>query len=253
MDRPSTGSADFARRPSSPNGRNKAGDGGVKLLSYSNKFKSAKSSNDLPGGSAEKSGYINRFKQNQATNNYVVAEQRGPGTASSQCQKQKLRFPQFRRRSKSASRLEENLRASRSASTSQSNLLDLDESYINNNYQHKNSITSNRVNENNQENPQSNYSSQIQLVGFTQCNSEFSTANLPSNQRGRDRDSNRAGDSNSNHSNSSSAERTTNNSRFQTLKTSREVKMERERLRQEKLHRLTQVGFCFQQICLFIV
>jgi hypothetical protein len=253
MDRPSTGSADFARRPSSPNGRNKAGDGGVKLLSYSNKFKSAKSSNDSLGGSAEKSGYINRFKQNQATNNYVVAEQRGPGTASSQCQKQKLRFPQFRRRSKSASRLEENLRASRSASTSQSNLLDLDESYINNNNQHKNSITSNRVNENNQENPQSNYSSQIQLVGFTQCNSEFSTANLPSNQRGRDRDSNRAGDSNSNHSNSSSAERTSNNSRFQTLKTSREVKMERERLRQEKLHRLTQVGFCLQQICLFIV
>ena len=178
MDRPSTGSADFARRPSSPTGRNKAGDGGVKLLSYSNKFKSAKSSNDLLGGSAEKSGYINRFKQNQATNNYVVAEHRGPGTASSQCQKQKLRFPQFRRRSKSASRLEENLRASRSASTSQSNLLDLDESYINNNNQHKNSITSNRINENNQENPQSNYSSQIQLVGFTQCNSEFSTANL---------------------------------------------------------------------------
>ena len=253
MDRPSTGSADFARRPSSPNGRNKAGDGGVKLLSYSNKFKSAKSSNDLPGGSAEKSGYINRFKQNQATNNYVVAEHRGPGTASSQCQKQKLRFPQFRRRSKSASRLEENLRASRSASTSQSNLLDLDESYMinNNNHQHKNSITSNRINENNQENPQSNYSSQIQLVGFTQCNSEFSTANLPSNQRGRDPNSNR--DRENNHSNSSSAERTNQNSRFQTLKTSREVKMERERLRQEKLHRLTQVGFCFQQVCLFIV
>ena len=46
---------------------------------------------------------------------------------------------------------------------------------------------------------------------------------------------------------------TSNAPGFQTLKTSREVKMERERLRQEKLHRLTQVGFCLQQICLFIV
>jgi len=230
MDLPTTGSADFATRRPSPNGRgNKAGN--VTLLSYNNKAKSGKNPENQ---NSDKTGYIHRFVQNQATNNYVVASR---STAQSQCQKQKFNFRQFRRRSKSASRLEENLRSSRNSSGSQSNLIDLDE---NTNFSqqanHRNSIVSSNqrgLNENNQENPQSNYSNQVQLVGFSQCNSEFSTANLPN--RGQDKDSNRSESSNSN---SSSTERT--NSRFQTLKTSREVKMERERLRQEKLHRLTQ-------------
>ena len=118
MDLPSTGSADFARRPS-PNGRNKSA-GNVTLLSYSNKYKAKSGNPDQNPG--EKGGYISRFVQNQATNNYVVAS----GAASNQCQKQKFNFRQFRRRSKSASRLEENLRSSRNSSISQSNLIDLD-------------------------------------------------------------------------------------------------------------------------------
>ena len=236
MDLPTTGSADFARRPS-PNGRGNKADN-VTLISYNNKFKSGKNPDQ---NNQEKTGYIHRFVQNQATNNYVVAS---GSTASSQCQKQKFNFRQFRRRSKSASRLEENLRSSRNSSGSQSNLIDLDENTnFNQQTNHRNSITSSNqrvLNENNQENPQSNYSNQVQLVGFSQCNSEFSTANLPNlHSRGRDQNSNRS-ESSPHHSNSSSAERT--NSRFQTLKTSREVKMERERLRQEKLHRLTQVS-----------
>ena len=255
MDLPTTGSADFARRrpSSSPNGRN-TGTGNVTLLSYSNKFKSAaKSDHQNPPEKSSNSGgggYIHRFVQNQATNNYVVAS----GTASSQCQKQKFNFRQFRRiRSKSASRLEENLRSSRNSSVSQTNLVELlpDENITNtsnlyNNNHQKNSSnhrsitssSSNRSANADQQENQSNYSSQVQLVGFSQCNSEFSSANIP--QRGRKVTNDRGLLTSESNSNSSSAERT--NSRFQTLKTSREVKMERERLRQEKLHRLTQVS-----------
>ena len=187
MELPSVGSADFVRPSTNPKEN-------VTLLSYnSNKFK-PKDSNSQ--------GYIHRFVQNQATNNYVVSS----SAAASSCKKFNFR-QQFRKRSKSASRLEENLKGSRTASISQSNLVELDD----NNFRKETDLTSSTQNN----------SKQVQLVGFSQCNSEF----MPTNLTNKD----------------SVHQPSSNNSRFQTLKTSREVKMERERLRQEKLHRLTQV------------
>lgn len=191
----SVGSADFVRPT------NNKGQETVTLISYnSNKFKPKENSDR---------GYIHRFVQNQATNNYVVSS----NAATSQCKKFNFRQG-FRKRSKSASRLEENLKGSRSASVSQTNLADLDDT-----------ITYRKDTQQDlHQNLSRAESSQVQLVGFSQCNSEFAgTSNQNSLVVDREKSSN-------------------HNSRFQTLKTSREVKMERERLRQEKLHRLTQVN-----------
>ena len=203
MELPKVGSADFVRSSHAGPKEN------VTLVSYSNKYKT-KDSNSGPNSNSA-GGYIHRFVQNQATNNYVVSS----NAQTSQCKK--FNFRQFRKRSKSASRLDESLKGSRISSVSQSNLVDLDD-----NISYKAS-GEDRKNNNTPEN-QSNSSDQVKLVGFTQCNSEF--PNISPNK-----------DSNPHPSDSTT--------RFQTLRTSREVKMERERLRQEKLHRLTQVSLIF--------
>ena len=168
----------------------------VTLLSYNSKFKPLKDSG--PGN------YIHRFVQNQNTNNYVVSS----SAQTSQCKK--FNFRQFRKRSKSASRLDESLKGSRISSGSQSNLTELDAT---------DNITYKANGEDLRKSSGENTKNRgVTLVGFSTCNSEF----VPNSSRFDDQ-------------NSSST------LKFQTLKTSREVKMERERLRQEKLHRLTQV------------
>ena len=210
MELPSVGSADLSRPNvhTSPN---------VTLLSYNTNKKNNNNNNN--------SGYIHRFVQNNTTNNYVVSSQ-GQSSHS-----RKFNFPQkFRKRSKSASRLDESLQRTIgqiSRQVSQTNLADLDSIHSGDNVNNLTYGSNNKPENNN--NSEKN---QVKLVGFSQCNSEFAPA--PSKAVG-----------NSKFLQNSSAKNCPN-SRFQTLKTSREVKMERERLRQEKLHRLTQVrvDFC---------
>lgn len=206
----SMGSADFTIRPCNPSNNRPES---VTLISYnSNKFK--------PKENSSASGYIHRFVQNQATNNYVVSS----NAQTSQCRKFNFRQG-FRKRSKSASRLEENLKGSRSASVSQTNLADLDDTITYRKDSNSQDLHQNisRAEEN-----------QVKLVGFSQCNSEFA---------GNHHHQSAASSGETGKSSLSSGNKNNNsNSRFQTLKTSREVKMERERLRQEKLHRLTQVN-----------
>lgn len=170
------------------------GDNNVTLLSYNN--------HSGKGGGNFLKNQHRKFVQNQTTNNYVVSS----SAQTSQCKKLNFRTP-FRRRSKSASRLDEKCR---SLNSSRSNLADLEDSEFE-------PITY-RANGEKQENLQEK--SAVTLVGFSNRNSEFS-----------------------HNSRSASFDDAENcpNSRFATLRTSREVKMERERLRQEKLHRLTQV------------
>ena len=199
MELPSAGSADLLR-PNNP-GRSKEN---VTLLSYSpNKVKSNQH-------------YIQRkFVPNQATNNYVVSS----SALSSQCKKsEKFNFRAFRKRSKSASRLDESQKHHRiTFQGSQSNLLDLNDEHVD--LIHRDfTNSSSEVRQD---------KSQVKLVGFSNNNSEFSCPKLCG--------SNTTGENNS-------------NNRFTTLKTSREVKMERERLRQEKLHRLTQVNSQFGKV-----
>ena len=170
MELPSVGSgAEFALRNTHATSKEN-----VTLLSYQ------------PKNQVKNNNYIHRFVQNQATNNYVVS-------SCAQTNK-KFNFGQkFRKRSKSASRLDER---KRSNSVSNLSIDKSDQEFCDQNSQEK----SNKP---------------VELVGF-QCNSEFSNSGVIPVEN-------------------------TPNQRFQTLKTSREVKMERERLRQEKLHRLTQV------------
>ena len=191
MELPSVGSgAEFALRNTHATSKEN-----VTLLSY-NKNQSKNNNNN--------NKYIHRFVQHQATNNYVVSS----CAQSSGISGKKFPFRQFRKRSKSASRLDERRR---SASTS--NLTEVKaeppQPLV------SESITSDLKPA--AASAASKASKQVELVGFSTCNSEFANrAHL--------------------------VESPGPNQRFQTLKTSREVKMERERLRQEKLHRLTQVG-----------
>ena len=161
----------------------------VTLLSY-NKNQNKNQNNN---------NYIHRFVQNQATNNYVVSSCAQTSGISG---KNKFNFRQFRKRSKSASRLDERRR---SASTSNLAEVKVEQPLVH----PEQSITSDL------KPVASKEAKQVELVGFSTCNSEFA--------------------------NRSKLVDSSPNQRFQTLKTSREVKMERERLRQEKLHRLTQV------------
>ena len=166
----------------------------VTLLSY-NKNQNKNNNNN----------YIHRFVQNQATNNYVVSSCAQTSGISG---KNKFNFRQFRKRSKSASRLDERRR---SASTSNLAEVKVEQPLV------QESITSDL------KPVASKEAKQVELVGFSTCNSEFANrANLVDSSP---------------------------NQRFQTLKTSREVKMERERLRQEKLHRLTQVSCEMRSSC----
>ena len=197
MELPSVGSADLLR-PVNPGKEN------VTLISYNpNKVKSN------PGSHYSRQ---RKFVPNQASNNYVVSS----SALGSQCKRsEKFNFKAFRKRSKSASRLDESQKHRTPFQGSQSNLLDLkDESPVPDRLdliQHRDSRSEVK---NNQD------KSQVKLVGFINNTSEFSLCGSNSNTE----------ENNNN-----------NNTRFTTLKTSREVKMERERLRQEKLHRLTQV------------
>ena len=196
MELPSVGSADLLR-PVNPGKEN------VTLISYNpNKVKSN------PGSHYSRQ---RKFVPNQASNNYVVSS----SALGSQCKRsEKFNFKAFRKRSKSASRLDESQKHRTPFQGSQSNLLDLkDESPVPDRLdliQHRDSRSEVK---NNQD------KSQVKLVGFINNTSEFSLCG----------------------SNPSEENNNNNNTRFTTLKTSREVKMERERLRQEKLHRLTQV------------
>jgi hypothetical protein len=188
-------SADFSRNSASEVKE------AVTLISYNNTRPSRLNNNS-------QTGYKHRFVQNQNTNNYVVSS----SAQSSNCTKKssssgdRFSFRPFRKRSKSASRLDgENLNKGLKGSYlgSQSNLLDLVDNEINSNRQQP-----------------TNHSDQVKLVGFSPCNTcEF----VPKKNSSSGQDLDFA------------------KNRFATLKTSREVKMERERQRQEKLHRLTQV------------
>ena len=183
MELPSVGSgAEFALRV--PHATSKEN---VTLLSYQPK-------------NNRNNNYIHRFVQNQATNNYVVS-------SCAQTNK-KFNFGQkFRKRSKSASRLDE-----RKRSNSICNLTSIEKSQESQENQISDQSRDSSQNRNQEK------STPVELVGFSTCNSEFSHAGITGTVEN------------------------TPNQRFQTLKTSREVKMERERLRQEKLHRLTQVS-----------
>ena len=203
MELPNVGSADLLR-PANPGPKEN-----VTLLSYSPNKPAV---NKTPTG-----GHISRkFVSNQATNNYVVSS----SALGSQCKRSdntKFNFREkFRKRSKSASRLDESAK-NRSFQGSQSNLLDLkDDQEPVVDLVHRD-FSSSEVRQADK--------SQVKLVGFSSNNSEFSCPTLCG--------------TNPNCENN-------NNSKFTTLRTSREVKMERERLRQEKLHRLTQVRIFFK-------
>ena len=192
MELPTVGSADLLRQSTNNNIEN------VTLLSYNpNKIKQ--------NHQQQNQNYIQRkFVPNQATNNYVVSS----CAQTSGISGKKFNFRQFRKRSKSASRLDERRR---SASTSNLAEVKVEQPLV------QESITSDL------KPVASKEANQVELVGFSTCNSEFANrANLIESSP---------------------------NQRFQTLKTSREVKMERERLRQEKLHRLTQVSKEMRSSC----
>ena len=214
MELPTVGSADLLRQSTNNNIEN------VTLLSYNpNKIKQSHQQ--------QNQNYIQRkFVPNQATNNYVVSS----SALGSQCKRaEKFNFRgAFRKRSKSASRLpssdsSESQKNRTSFQGSQSNLLDIiskDEQRDRESVDHiHRDLSSDREADSS---VKSQDKSQVKLVGFSNNNSEFSCPNLC------DSGINPHGENN-------------NNNRFTTLRTSREVKMERERLRQEKLHRLTQV------------
>ena len=210
MELPTVGSADLLRQSTNNNIEN------VTLLSYNpNKIKQ--------NHQQQNQNYIQRkFVPNQATNNYVVSS----SALGSQCKRaEKFNFRgAFRKRSKSASRLDESQRNRTSFQGSQSNLLDIiskDEpvDHIHRDLSSGGGAGAESVKQD---------KSQVKLVGFSNNNSEFSCPNLCDSINPQ-----YAGGENNNN----------NNNRFTTLRTSREVKMERERLRQEKLHRLTQVMY----------
>ena len=110
MELPTVGSADLLRQSTNNNIEN------VTLLSYNpNKIKQ--------NHQQQNQNYIQRkFVPNQATNNYVVSS----SALGSQCKRaEKFNFRAFRKRSKSASRLDESQRNRTSFQGSQSNLLDI--------------------------------------------------------------------------------------------------------------------------------
>ena len=209
MELPTVGSADLLRPTNNVGPKEN-----VTLLSYNpNKIK--------PGNNQQNQNYIQRkFVPNQATNNYVVSS----SALGSQCKRaEKFNFRAFRKRSKSASRLDESQRNRTSFQGSQSNLLDIitkDEQPVD--HIHRDLSSGGSGSATADSSVKSQDKSQVKLVGFSNNNSEFSCPNLCDSVNS----AHAAGE---------------NNNRFTTLRTSREVKMERERLRQEKLHRLTQV------------
>ena len=216
MELPTVGSADLLRPTNNVGPKEN-----VTLLSYNpNKIK--------PGGNNQQNqNYIQRkFVPNQATNNYVVSS----SALGSQCKRaEKFNFRAFRKRSKSASRLDESQRNRTSFQGSQSNLLDIiskDEQHQQQSVDHihRDLSSGGSGSATADSSVKSQDKSQVKLVGFSNNNSEFSCPNLCDSINPQ-----YAGGENN------------NNNRFTTLRTSREVKMERERLRQEKLHRLTQV------------
>ena len=220
MELPTVGSADLLRQSTNNNIEN------VTLLSYNpNKIKQ--------NHQQQNQNYIQRkFVPNQATNNYVVSS----SALGSQCKRaEKFNFRgAFRKRSKSASRLPdyESQKNRTSFQGSQSNLLDIiskDEQHQQQSVDHihRDLSSGGSGSATADSSVKSQDKSQVKLVGFSNNNSEFSCPNLCDSINPQ-----YAGGENSN-----------NNNRFTTLRTSREVKMERERLRQEKLHRLTQVMY----------
>ena len=207
MELPTVGSADLLRPTNNVGPKEN-----VTLLSYNpNKIK--------PGNNQQNQNYIQRkFVPNQATNNYVVSS----SALGSQCKRaEKFNFRAFRKRSKSASRLDESQRNRTSFQGSQSNLLDIITKDEPVDHIHRDLSSGGSGSATADSSVKSQDKSQVKLVGFSNNNSEFSCPNLCDSVN--------------------SAHAGENNNRFTTLRTSREVKMERERLRQEKLHRLTQV------------
>ena len=218
MELPTVGSADLLRPTNNVGPKEN-----VTLLSYNpNKIKQ--------NHQQQNQNYIQRkFVPNQATNNYVVSS----SALGSQCKRaEKFNFRgAFRKRSKSASRLpdHESQKNRTSFQGSQSNLLDIiskDEQHQQQSVDHihRDLSSGGSGSATADSSVKSQDKSQVKLVGFSNNNSEFSCPNLCDSVNS----AHAAGE---------------NNNRFTTLRTSREVKMERERLRQEKLHRLTQVMY----------